>query len=317
MLAFAGCASSDTSQKPAEGFTLVKEFKAPEKRLMVFPKVVVSWDSGGEKFAAVFSGPNVWTGRKDSNGLSVLTTYNDTSVHSLAWHPSKPELALGCTNRVIRFINSDTGKSTAKYQDVETEGYCRELSYNSDGRLVASLENRMRIFSNGEPGGALSNDRAMRYISSVSWSLDGKHFASCGRDNRIRIWDATSQTEKHAMKVEDNPMRVAWSPDGTKIASCGWDQKVTIWDAKTGDKLKTFWETTGNVLSIAWSPNSKWVASGGIDTIIQILNVETGKLHKSFKGHADGVDSLDWNPNGDLLISASRDRTIRIWRAKQ
>jgi WD40 repeat protein len=298
-------------------FTLAREYRAPEPRLMVFPKVISSWNPSGERFAVVFSGRSVWTGGKDSQLLSVLTTFKDTSVHSLAWHPAKAEIALGCTNRVIRFINSDTGDPKAKYQDNGAKGgYCRGLSYSLDGRLVAALENRIRILSNGKPGVALSNNDE-RYISSVSWSPDGKYFASCGRDNRVWIWEATSQTEKHGMKAGGNLMRVAWSPDGTKIASCGWNFKVTIWDAKTGAELKTLEERTGNVLSIAWSPNSKWVASGGVDTMIHILNVETGKLHQAFKGHADAVDALDWNPNGDLLLSASRDNTVRIWHVKR
>ncbi len=67
-------------------------------------------------------------------------------------------------------------------------------------------------------------------VNTVSWSPDGKHVASGGSDQTVRVWGVVTGKELHIYSHHQGEVRaLAWSPDGTCLASAGDDQMVHIW----------------------------------------------------------------------------------------
>jgi WD40 repeat protein len=57
--------------------------------------------------------------------------------------------------------------------------------------------------------------------------------ASAGRDQTVKVWDATTGQETLTLKGHTSYVTsVAFSPDGWRIASAGLDQTVKLWDAR-------------------------------------------------------------------------------------
>jgi WD40 repeat protein len=69
----------------------------------------------------------------------------------------------------------------------------------------------------------------------VAFSPDGKHMASAGGDETIRVWEAKAGIPGRPLRGHDGPVFTAvYSPDGKTLLSGGTrDKSVRLWDLTT------------------------------------------------------------------------------------
>ncbi len=90
--------------------------------------------------------------------------------------------------------------------------------------------------------------------------------AATGRNNTIRIWDATNGQLKRELTMPDPPAScdlsyVAYAPDGkTLAASMFWNQRIAMWEGDTfvGNPPGPI---GGTIWKIAWSPDGNLLAA--------------------------------------------------------
>jgi len=100
------------------------------------------------------------------------------------------------------------------------------------------------------------------WVSSVSYSPDGRYIASGGDDGTIKIWDATTGALVRTLKGHSYGVsRVSYSPDGRYIFSCGSDATVRVW-------------TLDNVLQEDESDSVFSI----VEPMVQALDVDMGKV---------------------------------------
>ncbi|HUU19879.1 MAG TPA: protein kinase [Sedimentisphaerales bacterium] len=151
---------------------------------------------------------------------------------------------------------------------------------------------------------------------NLAISPDGKHVASGGDDNTIKVWDAATGAEVMTLPGhKDGISSVAFSPDGKCIVSGSEDKTIKIWDAATGAQLMTLYGHEDEVISVTISPDSQRIASGDMDKTIKVWNAVTGTEVMTLRGHKGGINSVAFSPDGKRIASGSRDRTIKIWDA--
>ncbi|KIM73277.1 hypothetical protein PILCRDRAFT_731139 [Piloderma croceum F 1598] len=130
-------------------------------------------------------------------------------------------------------------------------------------------------------------------VTSVSFSLDGKHIVSGSYDKTIRVWDVqTGHMVSGPFKGHtDSVSSVSFSLDGKRIVSGSRDMTIRVWDAQTGDMVSgPFKGHTNLVTSVSFSPDGKCIVSGLYDQTIRVWDAEaSGVVSVPFKGPFQGA----------------------------
>ena len=117
------------------------------------------------------------------------------------------------------------------------------------------------------------------YVTSISFSPDGKLLASGSYDMTIKLWNVVSGELLKTLKGHtDGVISISFSPDGNLLASGSDDKTIKLWNVVSGELLKTLKGHTGWVKSISFSPDGNLLASGSYDKTIKLWDAV------SFKG---------------------------------
>ena len=123
-------------------------------------------------------------------------------------------------------------------------GCVLSVHFSPDGTRIASgsTDGTVRLWD-ASTGGELhtlmghtssltpASHKTACYVESVSFSPDSKCIASGGRDETIRLWDASTGEELHTLKGHTGQVySVSFSPNGTRIASGSVDKTIRVWD---------------------------------------------------------------------------------------
>jgi len=160
------------------------------------------------------------------------------------------------------------------------------------------------------------SDLTLHGGTNAAFSPDGRRLAGGGGDGTVRLWDATTGQELHALRGHNGSVTdVAYSPDGRQIASASLDHTVKLWDAATGQVVHALRGHSQLVTGVSFSLDGRRLASGSADHTVRIWDATTGQELRALHGHTAVVWGVAYSPDGHTLASASADRTVRIWDA--
>ncbi len=159
----------------------------------------------------------------------------------------------------------------------------------------------------------LGKDRELKghkgHVTSLSWSLDGRHLASSSTDSTIRLWK--EYTANHELKGHQGTVdQVLWSRrDDNLLVSTATDKTVKLWDINqvgSYTNLRTF-ETGG--LNLSWD-HSNLLAVGTKDDLVTILDITSGKTIWSKKFKCE-INQMAWH-NGSLYLTTGLGSIISL-----
>jgi hypothetical protein len=152
------------------------------------------------------------------------------------------------------------------------------------------------------------------WVTSVSFSPDGRLLASGSWDNTIKLWRVSDGALVRTLTGHtDLVSSVVFSPDGRLLASGSWDNTIKLRRVSDGSLVRTLTGHTGDVSSVSFSPDGSLLASGSGDGTIKLWRVSDGLEVRTLTGHTGWVNSVSFSPNGRLLASGSGDG-IKLWR---
>jgi WD40 repeat protein len=157
----------------------------------------------------------------------------------------------------------------------------------------------------------------MRFVRTVSWSLDGRFIASGGDfgDNTVQVWEAENGNLLSTHTTQYRIFAAPWSPVASLIASGSFDGSVQIWSAFNGECVQKYLGHHGPVYTVAWSPDGTRVVSAGHDTRAIIWSAESGKEMLVYAGHTRAIKTLAWSLDGRYIASGGDDGTVQVWSA--
>ncbi|XP_018007047.1 intraflagellar transport protein 122 homolog [Hyalella azteca] len=170
-----------------------------------------------------------------------------------------------------------------------------DLCFCPDGsQLIVAAGNRVLVYDTND-GTLLQPLKGHKEaVYCVSYSKDGKRFASGSADKSVIIW--TSKLEGILKYSHNDPIQcLAYNPVSHQLASCALSD-FGLWSPEQKSVQKH--KSSSRIYSCAWTNDGQYLALGLADGTVSIRNKSGEVKMRIDRGGANSpIRSLAWNPS--------------------
>jgi WD40 repeat protein len=229
-----------------------------------------------------------------SKNRCVVLTGHSAGVNAVAYSPNGKALASGGDDCSIKLWDCAAAKEVASLEPPEG----RYVSDHTEGTVYDPIEGKRPPF-----------------ITSFSFSADGKTLAVGAFDKSIRLWDMAKKQQRLIIELDySGPHKrgnavfgVAMAPDGESLASASFDGVGRLWSPETGKLIRTLGSHSGIAYGVAFAPDGDSVASCGHDGTVRIWDLKKKELKYTLTRHGTDIRAIAVSPDGRYLASAGKD----------
>ena len=232
--------------------------------------------------------------------LNTLEIHADT-IESIAISPDETKLLTASMDEYSAILNiaqeAEVGNETTTWLSQHVGRVLCAL-YHPDGTYFAtgSEDKTIKVWHPENHTVLINFDGNDEAVYSLAYAAGDELIVSGSADNTIRSWrvtvGGTSGPENYTgalVREYNGHQGPVYSVDCGMwnnqeiIASGSADTSVIIWNLRSGNRRRTFDESTDAVYAVQLSPNGRLVAAGGRDGVVRIWHIGNSQLIHVFK----------------------------------
>jgi WD40 repeat protein/serine/threonine protein kinase len=192
-----------------------------------------------------------------------------TSGGSIAFHPSRPLLAVGRGN--LRFWDSQNGQQIRLLPDTPAKGV-RRVVFSPNGEWIAlGMQNgQVSIwnFISGRFSRSFQDHSAP--IDALCFSHDNLLLASGDMDHGVVLCNVRQGTASRLVGHKDGVRGLAFAPDDKTLLSTSNDGTILFWSVANQQVALSLAHDGGAVSAVAFSPDGRLMATSGNDGTVRL-----------------------------------------------
>jgi len=279
---------------------------------------LVDWSSQNVLSVGLGASVYLWSAcTSQVTRLCDLTNDNDT-VTSVSWAERGNLVAVGTHRGYVQIWDVMANKKLNVLEGHSVR--VGALAWNGDS-LSSGSRDRLILQRDIRTPSVVPDRKLVGHrqeVCGLKWSPDNQYLASGGNDNKLFVWNLSSQTPMQTYTDHLAAVKaIAWSPHHHGLLASGGgtaDRCIRFWNTLTGQSMQSV-DTGSQVCNLAWSKHASELVSTHGYSQNQILVWKYPSLVQVAKltGHSYRVLYLAMSPDGEAIVTGAGDETLRFW----
>ena len=280
-------------------------FSGDSRRLVTIADAIRVWDTAS------------WQATKTIDTSSINPSGFAGGEGGVALSPDGNQLArVEAGGTKIKILDLNSGNTNRSIDLPHDQIDSLELSYTSDGRLVAAgiVEKKLKLWDLTTKQSERELGSTAKDYSPIKFSRNGR-LVALAEGYTIKLWDVATGRELPTLNAPNSGVfgdnggaYVGFSGDGKEIASGGFGTPTLLWETETGKQLLTLKGRSNMAYAVAFSADGHQLAAGGRTR----WDLPTGRGLRLTKSPSDKLFGMP-SPDGKrIAMFAPNDNAITI-----